>query len=129
MSVAKIYLEKLVQDSQELGSNDEHMVSRAFFTLEVDGEKHHGLHANIKQPVGANFESDPLEVSAPSGYTGSFNHEAFQNIIEQYYRSLVGSTGSGISISGGASNIRMQNNTFVQPAEAEFEVSEGSAGW
>jgi hypothetical protein len=128
MAQAKIKLQRLVQDSQEYGSDDEHMVSRVFFDLEIDGTKYQGLHCNVKQTVGSSFETAPLEVSAPTGYKGPFNHQAFQQIIEQYYRGLVGSQGRGIGITSG-SNIRMQNNTFVQPSEATFEVQVSGGTW
>jgi len=128
MAQAKIKLRRLVQDSQEYGSDDEHMVSRVFFDVEIEGKKYQGLHCDVKQIVGSSFESAPLEVSAPAGYKGPFNHQAFQKIIENYYHSLVGSQGRGIRI-GGGSNIRMQNNTFVQPSEATFEVQVSGGTW
>jgi len=128
MAQAKIKLQRLVQDSQEYGSNDEHMVSRVFFDLEIDGTKYQGLHCDVKQMVGSSFETAPLEVSSPTGYKGPFNHQAFQQIVEHYYRGLVGSQGRGIRITGG-SNIRMQNNTFVQPNEATFEVQVSGGTW
>jgi len=128
MAIAKLFLNKLIQDSQDYGSNDEHMVSRVFFDLEIEGTKYEGLYADIKQPVGSSFESSPLEVSSPANYRGAFNHEAFRSIVEQYYRSLVGAGGSGIHISGG-SNIRMRNNTFIQPVAAEFEVQVTGGPW
>jgi hypothetical protein len=91
MAQATIKLQRLVQDSQEYGSDDEHMVSRVFFDLEIDGKKYQGLHCDVKQIVGSSFETAPLEVSALAGYKGPFNHQAFQQVIERYYRSLVGS--------------------------------------
>ena len=128
MTTAKLSLNKLIQDSQDYGSNDEHMVSRVFFDIEIEGTKHEGIYADIKQPIGSSFESSPLEVSSPANYRGAFNYEAFRSIVEQYYRSLVGAGGSGIRISGG-SNIRMRNNTFIQPATAEFEVQVTGGPW
>jgi hypothetical protein len=125
---AKIKLQRLVQDSQEYGSDDEHMVSRVFFELEIDGTNYQGLHCDVKQIVGSSIETAPLEVSAPTGYKGPFNHQAFQKIVERYFRGLVGSQGRGIRITGG-SNIRMQNNTFVQPSEATFEVQVSGGTW
>ena len=89
MAQAKIKLQRLVQDSQEYGSNDEHMVSRVFFDLEIDDTKYQGLHCDVKQMVGSSFETAPLEVSAPTGYNGPFNHQAFQQIVERYYRGLL----------------------------------------
>jgi hypothetical protein len=127
MAKAKVTFHRLIQDSQDFGSDDEHMVSRAFFTLEVNGAKH-DLSADIKQTVGSSYESGPIEVSKPNGYSGPFSHQEFQKAAETYYRSLVGSSGSGIRIQGGA-NIRMRNNTFVKQAEFEFEVGKESPAW
>ncbi len=128
MATATITLHKLIQDSQDYGSDDEHMVSRVFFDLTIDGKKYEGLYADVKQPVGGSFESSALEVSSPANYKGPFNHEAFRGIVEQYYRGLVGASGSGIHISGG-SNIRMRNNTFVRSVTAEFQVTVTGGPW
>jgi len=128
MAKAKVIFQKLIQDSQDYGSDDQHMVSRAFFTVEVEGNVSEEAYVDIKQPVGSDFETTPLEVSKPVGYSGLFNYEAFREAAEGYYRSLVGSQGSGIHIAGG-SNIRMQNNTFIQQAVAKFEVSKESPAW
>jgi len=129
MTNAHVTFRRIVQDSQDYGSNDEHMVSRAFFDMQIGDRAYKGLSVDIKQPVGSNFETSPLEISKPSGYKGPFNHQAFREAVEKYYRSQVGSSGSGIRISGGASNIRMRNNTFVQEVHVEFKVSEESPAW
>ena len=126
MSEAKITFHQCIQDSQEYGSDDEHMVSRVFFTLEIGEERFEGLHANIKQTVGSDYDTAPLEVSQPYGYDGPFNHEAFHACAEKYYRSLVGSQARGIRIGGGASNIRMSGNIFNIEMVCEFEISGGS---
>lgn len=128
MATTRIYLHQLIQDSRDYGSNDEHMVSRVFFDLEVDGKRYTGLHADIKQTVGSLFETAPLEVSKPANYNGQFNHQAFQEIIERYYRGLVGAQGRSIRIEG-ASNIRMRNNRFVHAKVAEFEVQVAGGPW
>jgi len=39
MLTAKITFYKCVQDSQDYGSDDEHMVSRVFFILEIGDKK------------------------------------------------------------------------------------------
>ena len=113
---------KCIQDSQEYGSNDEHMVSRVFFSLEIDGKKYDGLYSNIKQTVGSNFETGVIEVGSPVGYDGPLNYMAFRDAAEKYFRQLVGSSASGIHIVGG-SNIRMTNNTFMVNMPFEFDVS------
>jgi len=128
MATATLHLKELIQDSQDYGSDDEHMVSRVFFDLEVDGVRHEGLYADVKQPVGSSFESDNLEVSKPVGYKGPFNYEAFRAVVEEYYRRLIGAQGRGIHIEGGA-NIRMSNNRIVTPELAQFEVQAVGGPW
>lgn len=127
MGTAKITFHKCIQDSQDYGSNDEHMVSRVFFIFELSGKKF-DLHADIKQTVGSKYETGPIEVGGPQGYKGPFNYNAFRNAAEKYYRKLVGSTATGIRIQG-ATNIRMRDNTFIQQMTVECEVDEGAGGW
>lgn len=122
MAKAKVIFHKLIQDSQDYGSDDQHMASRAFFTVDIEGNVSEEAYVDIKQSVGSDFETTPLEVSKLVGYNGPFNYQAFRQAAESYYRSLVGGQGSGIHIAGG-SNIRMRNNTFNTREMAEFEVS------
>lgn len=131
MTKARAIFDKCIQDSQDYGSDEEHMVSRVFFTLEVEGRRYDGLHVDVKQTVGSSYEDGPIEVSSPKGasYRGPFNHEAFGAAVEKYYRTLVGSTASGIRIGGGARNIRMRNNTFQRQQVVEFEVSGADVSW
>lgn len=128
MPTVTVSFKKCIQDSQEYGSTDEHMVSRVFFDLEAEGKMTPNLSVDIRQVLGGAFEADPIEVTRPEGYRGPFNYNAFRDAVEAYYRSLVGSTGSGIRIAGGG-NIRMRNNTFVMPGRAQFDADEGNAGW
>ncbi len=127
MKTAKITFYKCIQDSQDYGSDDEHMVSRVFFTFEI-GDKKYDLYANIKQTVGAYYEDGPIEVMSPEAYQGPFPYQCFRDAAEKYYRSLVGSSGRGINIQGG-SNIRMRNNTFEQIMAVECDVSGLTAAW
>ncbi len=127
MPIANITFFRCVQDSQEAGSDDEHMISRLFYTLEIDGNEF-SLYADIKQTVGSDYETAPLEVSFSVDYKGSFNYECFRQCAEKYYRSLVGSSVSGIRIQGGG-NIRMKNNTFEQTFKCECEVTDRSEAW
>ena len=131
MSKARVTFHKCIQDSQDFGSDDEHMVSRLFFSLEITGRRYDGLYTDIKQTVGSSYETGPIEVSPPRGasYNGPFNHAAFRDAAERYYRSLVGSAGSGIGISSGASNIRMRNNIIPRESVIEFEASGADAAW
>jgi hypothetical protein len=129
MAVVHITFTHLVQDSQEYGSTDEHMVSRAFFDMQLDGRKYKDLSVAIKQVVGSTFETSPLEVSEPIGYEGPFNYDAFRKAVEQYYRDLVGSRGALMHLSEGCTNVRMQNNHFSLKKDVEFEVSIDNPAW
>jgi hypothetical protein len=127
----KIKFEIIVQDTQDyscFNKDENHMVSTLYFSIEAEGATYNGLSVEVRQPFGANFESDPLEVATPKGeYSGGWDHSAFSDLCEAYYRSTIGSTGTGIRISGGG-NIRMKNNTFAMPATGEFSVPEDSSG-
>jgi len=125
---AKMIVHKCLQDSQDLGSDNEHMNSRVFFTLEIDGKRFENLHADIKLSVGGEFEKDNIEVFLPEEYKGRLNYDDFRKSIETYYRSLIGSQGTGIRVSGGGS-VRMRNNTFQKEMIFEFDISEPNASW
>jgi hypothetical protein len=132
MTCICVTFRKCLQDSQDLGSTDEHMVSRLFFNLKVNGLEYTGFHCNIKQIVGAQYESDsPLEIDLPTGtsYHGPFNYEAFRMEAERYYRESFGSQGHGIRIEHGAKNVRMRNNIVVREKVVEFEASGPDAAW
>lgn len=122
MAQARVTFTKAIQDSQELGSNDDYMVSRVFFDLEVNGNTYRDLYADLKQVVGAPYEADNIEVGPPEGYDGLWNAHAFHSAATEYYLSCVGPSAHGIQIGPGASNVRMQNNTFNMEVTVEFEV-------
>jgi hypothetical protein len=123
MAKARVVFKELLQNSQMLGSNDEHMISRVTFDLEIGGKSFKNLQATIKQPLGSSFEKTGLEVSKPEKYDGPFNYAAFRDAAEAYYRGLVGSTGLAIRVGGGR-DVRMSDNVFKTNSVAEFEVAE-----
>ena len=129
MPTARVVFDKGIQYSQDYGSDDEHMVSRIFFSIEVGGRRYDGLHVDVKQTVGSSYETGPIEVGSPKGYKGPFNHEAFRAAVEKYYRGLVGSTGTGIRIAGGDKKIRMRDNHFQKQEIVEFDVSGQDVAW
>lgn len=127
MARMKVTFHRCIQDSQDFGSDEEHMVSRVFFTIETE-EQVYEAHTDLKQTVGSDYATGPIEVGRPVGYPGPFNHTAFANAAEKYFRGLVGAGGSAIRIEG-ARNVRMRNNTFVREHSVEFEVSGREGGW
>src|SRR4030042_1205281 len=55
----KVSFTKCIQNSQDYGSTDEHMVSRLFFDLAIGDKRHSGLCVDIKQAVVGDFEKAP----------------------------------------------------------------------
>jgi len=125
---ATVKFSHLILDSQEFGSDDEHMVSRIFFSLEADGKTFPGLHANIKQAINAAFEGGPLTVFKPAGYHGPFNHDAFRTAAESRYRGCIGKSIMMFRING-TKGVRMRNGTFHIPYETTFEVDPDNRTW
>ena len=122
---ATLLFQKCLQNAQEYGSDDEFMVSRIFFSLELPDKRIDDLYVDIKQAQGDKFEGGSIEVGKPHGYAGNLDYEAFRNAVESYFRKLVGSTGAAIKIQGG-NNIRMFNNWFHVPMKAEITIDTDS---
>ena len=130
MPKAQLIFTTIIQDSQEFGSNNEHMVSRVFFDLRVGSDLHTNLAADVKQTVGADYEHDPLEVSLPQSLAGSVSFADFRKHVEQYYRDSFGSIGSAFRLGPGA-KVRMMHNVVSRRAVAEIDLNDGHgpAGW
>ena len=130
MPKALLIFNTIIQDSQEFGSNNEHMVSQVFFDLRVGADLHTGLAADIKQAVGDDYENAPLEVSMPQSLADSVNYAEFWKLVEQYYRDSFGSTGSAFPLGPGAKG-RMMHNVVNRRSVAEIELldSQHKAGW
>ena len=78
----------------------------------------------IKQPFGTSFEEDEgLELYVPeNSLLGELNYNSLSDECEAYYRSIIGSSGSGIRIEG-CGNIHMSNNTFIQSRQVDIPLS------
>jgi hypothetical protein len=109
---------ELLQNAQEFGSNNEYMISRVFFSLDVDGKFVGNFYADLKQVVGSDFGLDSIEVSPPAGYSGPFDHSRFRSVAAEYFCGLVGPEGTAFRISG--QGVRMFNNRVRQEAEYSF---------
>jgi len=115
---ATVTFHRIVINSQELGSDDEHMVSTMTFTLTI-GDESFELIVVVKQTVGSDFNTAPLEVSAPIGYDGPINSNAFRDEVENYYREHVGERGRVLNIDPSATatqliNCRVDSEKVVQ---------------
>jgi hypothetical protein len=95
------------------------MVSRLYFTLEVDGIIVGDYTSDVKQAVDSDFKDANIEVGAP-GYEGPFNYQGFATVARQYFNMMIGPHGRGVMIQGKPQNIRMRNNTFHREWETKF---------
>ncbi len=129
MPLVEINVQKCIQDSQEFGSTDEHMMSRVFFSVELDGVPKGNDYCDIKQIVGSTYSSRNMEVGRPKEYRGPYDHRVFSDEIAAYFSRCVGSNGAGISFGKNAQNIRMRNNTFAFPYRFQFEAEGTAASW
>ncbi len=127
MPEAIIRFSRCIQDSQDYGSDDEHMVSRVFFRLQTDAELFPDLMCDVKQTVGEAFETAPLEVGQPIGYHGSLDYSLFRQAVEDYYRSSLGRD-KAIRIEDG-SNIRIRNILVAMETEVRISYTEDSEAW
>lgn len=126
MKKIKLNFYKCIQDSQEFGSTNEHMMSRLFF--KIDNTEY---VCDVRQPFGSenSFENDPIEVTIPETLKQIVSYEQFRQAAEDYYRKSVGRNGSGINIGNGCTNIRMSNNTFVNSYSVEIDYIDFPGGW
>jgi hypothetical protein len=129
MEKAEITFKKCILDSQDYGSDDQHMVSRIFFELQTPKGDILDLYVNIKQTVGSDFETCPLEVSSPDLPEGiKIDFMAFRNEAERYYRGCVGESGKAFNIQGGV-RVRMRNCKIDSIETCEVDISEHPKAW
>ena len=120
MSKALLIFNTIIQDSQDFGSNNAHMVSRVFFDLRVGADLHVGLATDVKQAVSDDHENAPLEVSLPQSLAGYVSFIDFREHVEQYYRESFGSSESSFRI-GPGTKARMMHNVVNRRSVAELE--------
>jgi hypothetical protein len=120
MSKAKVTFKHIVPDIEAFGSDDEHMGSRVFFDLEINGKELKGLYVDVKHRRGVKLETIPIEIGSPQGYEDPFNLTAFRDEAEKYYRSCLDpSLASDVPVF-------IKGVAFVKETICEFEVSEES---
>ncbi len=85
------------------------MVSVMTFTLTIGDESFEKLMVVVKQPVGSDYNTAPLEFSAPIGYDGPITFNAFRDAVEKHYREQVGERGRVLDIDPSATATRLIN--------------------
>jgi hypothetical protein len=120
----KVTFEEVVQVSQEFGSDNEYMVSRVFFTAEIGEWKSERLSVDIKQTVGADYLTGPIEVLGLPGVEG-LSYSEFRDAAEAYFRSWVGGVGGQKSFLSLGASAQMDDNRYVMKRAVEFEPTKG----
>src|SRR5438128_11150033 len=120
MSEVRFTFNECIQYSREYGSDDEYMVSRVSVDIAVDRADQGSFIADLKQAVGTDFDTGPIEVGRPvevgthKPYRGPFDQARFAEAATKYFRELLGSDGWALKLRPGATNIRMQGNSLVR---------------
>jgi len=126
MSTATVTFHKLIQEAQDVSSTDSkqnHVVSRVFFRLDLNDEHYADMSVILRQPFGTDYAKESIEVEKPFGsYAGNWNHNAFRKIVEDYYRSAIGSQGKAMRIGPGSGNVRMRGNTIGFLKSYQLEI-------
>ncbi len=107
-------------NSPECGGDDDHVGSRVYFDLEIEGQRHPNLYADVKQPIGLGSEEQFLGVTEPHGYAGPFNLLVFQGLVEFYYRHVIGA--QSLMFGTKATDMRFVGYVLEQEMRVEFEV-------
>ena len=128
MKTAVVTLRRCLLDSQDYGSDDEHMVSRVWFDITAGNIEELDQFVDIKQTVGSDFETSPLEVGRPRGLAARLEYGALRAEVEAYYRGLVGTSGSAFHFEG-ARNVRMRDCSLDLWKRVEIALGDTSGGW
>ena len=126
MTTATLTFQKLIQEAQDVSSTDpkqNHLVSRAFFRLDVNDKHYANMSVILRHPFGTDYTKEPIEVEKPFGsYAENWNQDAFRKIVEDYYRSAIGSQGKAMRIGPGSGNVRMRGNTIGFLKSYQLEI-------
>ncbi len=125
MATANITFKRCIQNYQESGNipdERQHMSSRIYFDLNFQGKTYTDLYVDISQPYGTDYLKEPIEVGPPQGgYNGPFNHNAFSEAVESYYRSCIGEQGNAIPLGPDAHAV-MKNNIISKVLKVQLEI-------
>lgn len=135
--IATIHFYKVIQDRQDVGTDDDFMEARLFFHIflsdpdhpEIPATEFRDLTADVKQPNGANYEEDPLEVSYPKQFDEYIPRFPYEDAAERCYRKCYGQTASFIHIEGNIQDLRMRNNTFGLNHVEKLSMIDEGGGW
>lgn len=126
MKLGILKFDRVIQNTQVIGGEDEHMVAELHCELNVDGTVIGRAAVTIKQTVGSDYQKDPLEVSLPKEgkVFDAMDFQTFRAAAEHCYRSLIGPDGL-LSMRHGS----LAGNIIVFEKLYPVPLREGSAGW
>lgn len=122
MAVATITFRRCFVNDREHGSEEDHVGSRVFFDLNIDGREFVNVYVDVKQVAREGTEYEPLIVTHPQGYDGPFNVQVFQSLVEFYYRQAVGGTWGMTDVQG--LDMRLKDWVIEQDVCVQFEVDD-----
>lgn len=70
----------------QVGGQGEWLMAQLQFTIDLDGQRDGDYRAEVRLPAGERYASRSPFVSAPIGYSGAFNQEAFADAAVRYLR-------------------------------------------
>lgn len=85
--------------------DEEQIDSLVEFDLMIGNQRLKHLSAEVRQPNGTDFHSQPLEVGNVIGYDGPWNDEEFRQVCGRYYCVILGNSGLGQTIQRGERNL------------------------
>lgn len=121
MAMATVTFRRCIVNSPEYGGDAQHLGSRIYFDLDIDGHEHPNLYADVKQAIGVAADEEFLEVTEPQGYTGPLNLPVFEGLVEFYYRHVIGA--QGLLFGTKPSEMRFIGHVLEQEMRVQFEVS------
>jgi len=131
---SRIAFTKCVLNIQKVNSSadDDRMVSRLYFTLNVAG-KNYEMQMEIRQPPGfvySDADQYPIETSLPQGdFKGPWHHDSLNKAAEDYYRGIIGAKGS-LFFGSEAKKLTMSNLIFTDSKKYDIIIPDkGSGGW
>ncbi|MGI4884146.1 MAG: hypothetical protein ACRYFR_04225 [Janthinobacterium lividum] len=102
-----------ITDSQEYGSDSEHMNSKVFFQAARvnDADRVWIIQSSciVRQDQGESFtfETMPFNVENPTELIGQINYGEFRDAVERYFRLLIGPEGVAFRIGQNVTNLRI----------------------
>ena len=120
---ARITFHKCIQDSKLFGSDDQHMISRIFLSIEVRDKRSSDIYVDVHQKPESTFDEGPLQVGPIQGYSGPLNSWAFQQAAEAYYRSLAQYELARVKVSFGK-NARRFENVVIHESTVDHQIYE-----